>query len=66
VGQEVIQLAGHLKLGKLTFFWDDNAITDDGRPRCRFRRTSPSGFRVAGWHVVRRSTATTWARSMRR
>ena len=30
VGQEVIQLAGHLKLGKLTFFWDDNAITDDG------------------------------------
>ena len=30
VGQEMISLAGHLRLGKLILFWDDNRITDDG------------------------------------
>jgi transketolase len=30
IGQEMISLAGHLCLGKLTLLWDDNRITDDG------------------------------------
>ncbi len=30
IGQEMISLAGHLRLGKLVLFWDDNRITDDG------------------------------------
>lgn len=51
VGQEVIQLAGHLKLGKLTFFWDDNAITDDGSTELSISENVAERFRVAGWHV---------------
>src|SRR5215472_2527938 len=30
VGQEVISLAGHLRLGHLVFVWDNNEITDNG------------------------------------
>jgi len=51
VGQEVIQLAGHLKLGSLTFFWDDNAITDDGSTDLSISENVAERFRVAGWHV---------------
>jgi transketolase len=51
VGQEVIQLAGHLRLSKLTFFWDDNAITDDGATELSISENVAERFRVAGWHV---------------
>nr|WP_131854725.1 transketolase [Bosea sp. BK604] len=51
VGQEVIQLAGHLRLGKLTFFWDDNAITDDGATSLSISENVAERFRVGGWHV---------------
>lgn len=51
VGQEVIQLAGHLRLGKLTVFWDDNAITDDGATELSISEDVAERFRVAGWHV---------------
>ena len=30
IGQEIISLAGNLRLGKLTFLFDDNRMTDDG------------------------------------
>lgn len=52
VGQEVISLAGHLQLGKLTFFWDDNAITDDGATNLSISEDVATRFRVANWHVV--------------
>ncbi len=51
LGQEVIQLAGHLRLGKLTFFWDDNAITDDGATELSISEDVAERFRVADWHV---------------
>lgn len=51
VGQEVIQLAGHLRLGKLTVLWDDNAITDDGATELSISENVAARFRVAGWHV---------------
>lgn len=51
VGQEVIQLAGHLRLGKLTFLWDDNAITDDGATKLSISEDVAERFRVAHWHV---------------
>jgi transketolase len=51
VGQEAIQLAGHLRLGKLTVFWDDNAITDDGATELSISEDVAERFRVAGWHV---------------
>ncbi len=52
VGQEAISLAGHLRLGKLTFLWDDNAITDDGATGLSVSEDIPARFRAAGWHVV--------------
>ena len=52
VGQEMISLAGHLRLGKLVLLWDDNRITDDGSTALSISENVPERFRVAGWHVV--------------
>jgi len=51
IGQEAIALAGHLRLGKLVFLWDDNLITDDGSTELSISESVPERFRVAGWHV---------------
>ena len=51
VGQEVISLAGHLRLGKLIFLWDDNSITDDGTIDLALSDDMSGRFRVSGWHV---------------
>lgn len=51
VGQEAVSLAGHLRLGKLTFLWDDNHITDDGDTMLSISEDVPARFRAAGWHV---------------
>jgi len=52
IGQEMISLAGHLKLGKLILFWDDNRITDDGATSLSISEDVAARFRVADWHVV--------------
>lgn len=52
VGQEMISLAGHLKLGKLVLLWDDNRITDDGSTALSISEDVAARFRVADWHVV--------------
>ncbi len=52
VGQEMISLAGHLQLSKLTLLWDDNLITDDGSTELSISENVAERFRVAGWHVV--------------
>jgi transketolase len=52
IGQEAIQLAGHLCLAKLVFLWDDNRITDDGDTALSISESVPERFRVARWHVV--------------
>jgi transketolase len=51
IGQEAIALAGHLRLGKLTFLWDDNRITDDGSTALSISEDVAERFRIAGWHV---------------
>ena len=51
IGQEVISLAGHLRLGKLVFLWDDNRMTDDGAVEIALGDDMPGRFRVSGWHV---------------
>lgn len=51
IGQEAISLAGHLGLGKLTFLWDDNQITDDGSTALSISEDIPARFRAANWHV---------------
>ncbi|MCV2875007.1 transketolase [Rhodobacteraceae bacterium XHP0102] len=52
IGQEAISLAGHLRLGRLTFLWDDNHITDDGDTALSISEDVPARFAAAGWHVV--------------
>ncbi len=52
IGQEMIALAGHLRLGKLVLFWDDNRITDDGGTALSISEDVAARFRVADWHVI--------------
>ncbi len=52
VGQEIIALAGHLKLNKLVFIWDDNKMTDDGPTYQAISEDVRARFRVAGWNVI--------------
>ncbi|HXP96613.1 MAG TPA: transketolase [Telmatospirillum sp.] len=52
VAHEVISLAGHLKLGKLIFLWDDNQITDDGGTDLSISEDVRARFRIAGWQVL--------------
>jgi transketolase len=52
IGQEMISLAGHLRLSKLTLLWDDNRITDDGSTELSISENVAERFRVAGWHVI--------------
>jgi transketolase len=52
IGQEMISLAGHLRLGKLILLWDDNRITDDGATNLSISEDVAARFRVADWHVV--------------
>lgn len=51
VGQEVISLAGHLGLGKLTFLWDDNRMTDDGAIDLALSDDMAARFSLSHWHV---------------
>jgi transketolase len=52
VCQEMISLAGHLRLGKLILCWDDNRITDDGSTALSISENVSERFRVAGWQVI--------------
>jgi transketolase len=52
IGQEMISLAGHLRLGKLILLWDDNRITDDGATDLSISEDVAARCRVAGWHVI--------------
>lgn len=51
IGQEMISLAGHLRLNKLILLWDDNRITDDGSTELSISENVAQRFRVAQWHV---------------
>ena len=51
IAHEVISLAGHLRLGKLVFLWDDNRITDDGATTQALSDDVRARFRLSGWHV---------------
>ena len=53
VGHETASLAGHLKLGKLTWLWDDNRITIDGTTQIAFTEDVEARFRALGWHTQR-------------
>lgn len=53
VASEAASLAGHLKLGKLIYFWDDNSITIEGSTDLAFSEDVLGRFEAYGWHTLR-------------
>jgi transketolase len=51
VSHEACSLAGHLQLGKLIGFYDDNRITIDGSTDLAFSDNTTRRFESYGWHV---------------
>jgi transketolase len=52
VASEAGSLAGHLKLGKLIYFWDDNKITIEGSTDLAFTEDVAKRFEGYGWHTL--------------
>ena len=52
ISHEACSLAGHLRLGKLIAFYDDNGISIDGHVAGWFTDDTPKRFEAYGWHVV--------------
>ncbi len=52
VSHEAASLAGHLGLGKLIWFYDDNAITIDGPTSLTYSDDVPKRFEAYGWHTI--------------
>lgn len=51
VAQEAASLAGHLRLGKLIYLYDDNSVTIDGYTELAFTEDQYKRFEAYGWHV---------------
>ena len=52
VASEAASLAGHLKLGKLIYFYDDNHVTIEGFTDLAFSENVPKRFDAYGWHTL--------------
>jgi len=53
LSHEAASLAGHLRLGKLIYLYDDNHITIDGSTDISFTEDVERRFESYDWHVVR-------------
>jgi len=52
VSAEAASLAGHLGLGNLVYFYDDNQITIEGSTNLTFSESVNARFNAYGWHTV--------------
>jgi transketolase len=57
VGSEAASLAGHLRLGNLTWIYDSNHITIEGHTALAFSEDVAARFLGYGWQVLRVSDA---------
>ncbi|MFH0960186.1 MAG: transketolase [Pseudomonadota bacterium] len=53
VASEAASLAGHLRLGKVVYLYDDNAISIEGSTSLAFSENVGARFQAYGWHVMR-------------
>jgi transketolase len=53
ISHEAIDMAGHLKLGKLILLWDDNHISIDGATDLSTSTDQLRRFEASGWNVTR-------------
>jgi transketolase len=53
VSHEASSFAGHVKLGKLIGFYDDNHITIEGKTELTFSDDTAKRFEAYGWHLQR-------------
>ncbi|MGP0029300.1 MAG: transketolase [Acidimicrobiales bacterium] len=51
ISHEAASLAGHLRLGRLLAFYDDNHITIDGPTELAYNDNVPGRFEANGWNV---------------
>ncbi len=51
IASEAASLAGHLKLGKLIYLYDDNKISLDGETNLAFTEDVVKRFDAYGWHT---------------
>src|SRR5437016_2222826 len=51
VASEAASLAGHLKLGKLIYLYDDNHVTIEGFTDLAFSESAAKRFEAYGWHT---------------
>lgn len=52
ISHEAASIAGHLGLGNLIFFYDDNNISIEGETRLSFSEDIRKRFEAYGWHTL--------------
>ena len=52
ISSEAASLAGHLGLGRLTYYYDDNDISIDGSTDITFSEEVDRRFQASGWHTL--------------
>ncbi len=53
ISSEAASLAGHLRLGRLIYLYDDNRISIDGSTDLAFTEDRAKRFEAYGWQVIR-------------
>ena len=52
ISHEAASIAGHLELGNIIYFYDDNSITIEGNTSLTFSENIAKRFEGYGWHVL--------------